>query len=513
MSKILGFLFNRITIIVLLMLVQAAALAVSIWGLSHYFVYIYIALFVLSALTVLWIINTWINPAYKLAWTILILSLPIFGGLFYLCFGANQINKSLAVRLKRQYDKIAPLLRPDEGTDRRNMSALQEQSVDAANQSRFIRQSSGYPLYQNTQTLFLSPGENKFEKLIKELQKAERFIFLEYFIIHKGLMWNTILEILKQKAAQGVDVRVMYDGCGSLMLLPADYPKKLESMGIKCQVFNPLRPMLSVTMNNRDHRKIFVIDGHTAFTGGINLSDEYINVVDKYGHWKDASIMIRGEAVWSFTLMFLGMWNYKERSDEDFEQFRPPHNIAFQTDGFVQPYGDSPLDYDDVGEMVYLNMINRAKKYVYISTPYLIVDNELVTALILAAESGVDVRIVTPHVWDKWYVHMVSSSYYRNLIERGVKIYEYTPGFIHSKTFVVDDEIATVGTINMDYRSLYLHFECGVWMYRSAAVGQVYRDYMEILKASQRVTLEECRKVRWYQRMFRGILRAFAPLM
>lgn len=396
--------------------------------------------------------------------------------------------------------------------------ALQLKQKDKAvyHQSNCIFRMSGYPIYQNTQTKYLSPGEEKFKQLLKELKKAKHYIFLEYFIIQEGQMWNPILEILKQKAAEGVDVRVMYDDCGSLVLLPHDYPRKLEKMGIKCQVFNPLRPLLLVTMNNRDHRKILVIDGHTAFTGGINLADEYINAIDKHGHWKDASIMVRGEAAWSMTLMFLQMWNHNlKHPEEDYEKYRPYLHLkeTIESDGYVQPYGDSPLDEEDVGETVYLNLIHKAQETVYISTPYLIADNEMVTALCIAAQSGIDVRIVTPHHWDKWYVHMVTQSYYEQLIQAGVKIYEYTPGFIHSKTFVVDRTVATVGSANLDYRSLYLHFECGVWMYQSSAVQEVYQDYQEILKVSRRITLEECKKVNGLVRILRAVIRAFAPLM
>lgn len=251
-------------------------------------------------------------------------------------------------------------------------------------------------------------------------------------------------------------VRLIYDDMGCFLTLPKDYPAQLKSFGIECTIFNPFRPLLTVKQNNRDHRKIAVIDGKVAFTGGINLADEYINAIEKHGHWKDASVMVKGKAAWSFTLIFLQMWETCTHIDEDYKKFYPwkDQECPITAHGFVQPYADSPMDTENVGEHVYLQILNNAKNYVYINTPYLIVDDSMVSALCLAAKSGVDVRIVTPHRWDKWLVHMTTRSYYRTLIEAGVKIYEYTNGFIHSKTFVSDDHIATVGTTNLDFRSL-----------------------------------------------------------
>ncbi|HWR61453.1 MAG TPA: phospholipase D-like domain-containing protein, partial [Clostridia bacterium] len=331
----------------------------------------------------------------------------------------------------------------------------------------------------------------------------------------KGVMWNSILEILKEKAAQGLDVRVIYDDVGCLMTLPYGYEKELGRMGIKCYVFNPFVPVLSIRLNNRDHRKIAIIDGHTAFTGGINLADEYINAYEKHGHWKDAAIVLHGEAVWSLTVMFLSMWSFLSKTNESYEEFKPPvaYCRSIEAEGYVQPYADSPLDDESVGESVYLNLIGEAQEYVYISTPYLILDNEMSAALCLAAKRGVDVRIVTPHIADKWYVHSVSRSNYQVLLDSGVKIYEYTPGFIHSKTFVVDDVFAVVGTINLDYRSLFLHFECGVWMYRTKSVLEVKSDYLQMLQICQSITPDYNRNLSWHKRLGRTILKLFAPLM
>ena len=338
---------------------------------------------------------------------------------------------------------------------------------------------------------------------------------MEYFIIDEGVMWNSILEILEEKAKEGVDVRVIYDDMGCIRTLPKKYYKILESKGIKAIAFNKFVPLLSVVMNNRDHRKITVIDGEVGFIGGINLADEYINEKVRFGHWKDASMVMEGQAVWNLTVMFLQLWNFNKEKAEDYEKFRAikSYETNIESDGYVQPYGDSPLDGETVGEYVYLNIINKARDYVYINTPYLIIDNELVTALTLAAKSGVDVRIVTPHIEDKWYVHMVTRAYYTQLIECGVKIYEYVPGFIHSKTFVCDDEIGVVGTINMDYRSLYLHFECGVWLYKTKSVFEIKEDFLKTLEVCENITLDQCKNIKWSNRVLRAILRVFAPLM
>ena len=334
---------------------------------------------------------------------------------------------------------------------------------------------------------------------------------MEYFIIREGIMWDRILDILKAKAEDGVKVRLIYDDLGCFSQIPRNFDAELREYGIECVPFNPFRPVLTSVHNNRDHRKIAVIDGKVAFTGGINLADEYINAYEKHGHWKDASVMLKGKAAWSFTLMFLEMWELCTGKREDWAQYFPGNKLYAQ-EGFVQPYGDSPMDNENVGEQVYLSIINGARNYLYINTPYLIVDDGMVSALCHAAKSGVDVRIVTPHKWDKWAVHMTTRSYYRELVRAGVRIYEYTKGFIHSKTFVSDDEIATVGTVNLDYRSLYLHFECGAVMYGGRAVGQIKEDFLKTLEICQHITEQDC-VYSLPMRMFQDMMRVFAPLM
>ena len=509
MKKILRFITQRVVITALLIVLQALLLFGFIWKLDNYFVYFYAGSVLLSLLITLGIINSKSNPAYKIAWLIPILLFPVFGGLVYLLFGSDRTGRYLRKKLQGIGTEMDNVI-----GEAHRRSGAEQLPPDAANQSRYISHCAYCPPYQNTTTEYLPLGEVKFERMVEELKKAKHYIFLEYFIIQEGKMWNTILDILRQKAAEGVDVRVIYDDMGCIMILPTGYDRTLERMGIKCRIFNPFVPILSSRFNTRDHRKICVIDGNVGFTGGINLADEYINAYEKHGHWKDTSILLKGEAVFNLTVMFLSMWDYLDGTTgkTDYSRYYPTvwdENAK----GYVQPFADNPLDDEAVGETVYLNLINKAKRYVYITTPYLILSSEMITALTSAAKCGVDVRIITPHIPDKWYVHAVSRSHYQTLIEAGVKIYEYTPGFIHAKTFVVDDDYAVVGTINLDYRSLYLHFECAVWMYQTPSVAQVRDDFFKTQQISQEITLEECRSLSFPRRLGRSVLRVFAPLM
>ena len=509
MKKILRFITQRVVITALLIVLQVLLLFGFIWKLDNYFVYFYAGSVLLSLLITLGIINSKSNPAYKIAWLIPILLFPVFGGLVYLLFGSDRTGRYLRKKLQGIGTEMDNVI-----GEAYRRSGAEQLPPDAANQSRYISHCAYCPPYQNTTTEYLPLGEVKFERMVEELKKAKHYIFLEYFIIQEGKMWNTILDILRQKAAEGVDVRVIYDDMGCIMILPTGYDKTLEQMGIKCRIFNPFVPILSSRFNTRDHRKICVIDGNVGFTGGINLADEYINAYEKHGHWKDTSILLKGEAVFNLTVMFLSMWDYLDGTTgkTDYSRYYPTvwdENAK----GYVQPFADNPLDDEAVGETVYLNLINKAKRYVYITTPYLILSSEMLTALTSAAKCGVDVRIITPHVPDKWYVHAVSRSHYQTLIEAGVKIYEYTPGFIHAKTFVADDDYAVVGTINLDYRSLYLHFECAVWMYQTPSVAQVRDDFFKTQQISQEITLEECRSLSFPRRLGRSVLRVFAPLM
>ena len=377
--------------------------------------------------------------------------------------------------------------------------------------SRYLNLSGCFPIYQNTQVTYFPLGEKKFEAVLEELKKAERFIFLEYFIIDEGLMWGSILKILADKAAQGVDVRVMYDGMCEISSLRPDYPKRMKTLGIRCKPFSKLHPFVSTHYNYRDHRKILVIDGKVAFNGGVNLADEYINHIDRFGHWKDTAVMLRGEAVESFTLMFLQMWNLSEtKADWDDYLHCSPKEPA---NGFVMPYADSPLDEYKAGENVYMDMLNRAKHYVHIMTPYLVLDNELESALKFAAQRGVDVRLILPGIPDKKMAYSLAKFYYQYLVKAGVKLYEYTPGFVHAKVFVSDDIKAVVGTINLDYRSLYHHFECATYLYHVDCIPEIEQDFQNTLAKCREVTPYTIKHEKVSYKIRGSIMKLFAPLM
>ena len=440
----------------------------------------------------------------------------IFGSLFalfYLFVETQPGTRAIDRRLKEIIKETEPMLRQRPEV----MERLYRESRGTARLAYYMNRYGGYPIWENTSAQYFPLGDDMYPVLLEELRKAERYIFMEYFIVEKGEMWDSILEILKEKAAAGVEVRFMYDGMCSLTLMPYGYPKQLEKYGIHCKMFSPVRPVLSSYQNNRDHRKICVIDGWTGFTGGINLADEYINQRKRFGHWKDTAVMLKGEGVWNMTAMFLYMWGIVTRTDTslDFGNYVPHrwHPNEFPGNGYVQPFCDSPLDDEIVGENVYLNIINRAKNYVYICTPYLIIDNEMMTALCLAAKSGVDVRIMTPGIPDKKMVFLLTQSYYKQLLEAGVKIYEYQPGFLHAKSFVCDDKVGVVGTINLDYRSLYLHFEDGVWMYKNDVILDIRDDFTETLEYCDPIDLAFCQKRNIVVRAIQNVLRVFAPLL
>lgn len=511
MKKIFRLISNRIVLVALVLFLQLFWFVGLGYFLNDRYIYFSMAIKVIAVLTVLWLVNQRINPSYKLTWTIVILIFPIIGIVLYFIMGKSRLAKRFCHEYERVLEEQGEILK-EKCEDRLELKARDKM---ASNQSIYLRDYADSPLYKNTITEYYPVGEDWFAKYIEELKKAEHYIFLEYFILAEGYMWDTVREILIEKAAKGVDVRLIYDDFGCITTLPPRFYKELQANGIKCAAFNPVRPFLNIILNNRDHRKITVIDGHTAFTGGINLADEYINQKERFGHWKDSGIYLYGEAVWNFTVMFLRMWSVITHMDCEFELFRPYqyHVDGFESDGFVQPYGDIPMDNETVGEHVYLNIISQSTDYLYIFTPYLILDNETMKALCLSAKRGVDVRIVTPGIPDKKIVFLLTQSYYEELLEAGVRIYQYSPGFLHSKSFVCDDEVAVVGTINLDYRSLYLHFECGVWLYQTKSVSQVKQDFLDTLEVSSEITLDFCKNRNIVVRAAQSILRLVAPLV
>lgn len=501
-------------IVVFGLLIQIAFIVSALLFFSDRFVYFSVASILLSVVVLIWIINDNTNPYYKLSWVVPVMLIPLFGTVTYIFAKLELGTHIMNSRLLKLIDETSPFIPQNEET----LDELEKISVQEKNLAVYMKTHAGYPVWKNTYAQYYPVGEDFFAAMIPELEAAKEFIFMEYFIVERGVMWDTILEILVRKAKEGVDVRFMYDGMCSLMLVPYSYPKKLEAMGIKCKMFSPIKPVLSTVQNNRDHRKILVVDGHTAFTGGVNLADEYINKVERFGHWKDTAVMLKGEAVAGFTIMFLQNWNITEANEDKYENyirtdFPQLREQDLPTEGFVLPYGDSPLDNENVGQNVYQDILNRAERYVHIMTPYLILDNEMTGALTYAAKRGVEVIIIMPHIPDKVYAYLLARSHYAELIRAGVKIYEYTPGFVHAKGFVSDDTRAVVGSINLDYRSLFLHFECASYFYKHPVVAQVEQDMQDTLKKCVQITLEDCKKFNIFKRMAGHILRLFAPLM
>jgi cardiolipin synthase len=505
--RLLKKLLKKQFITAVLILIQLAALIFLFYSISNYRFYLYVGLVFLSFMVVLYVINRSDNPSYKLSWSILILSIPFVGGVLYLILGGKRIPKEFRKEMVKSTNKNLPYLVQDYYLMDK-IAVIDEQLVK---QSHFLYKNAYFPVYENTDTHFLENGEAKFEAMKIELRKAKHYIFLEYFIIKEGVMWNSIYAILKEKAAEGVEVRLIFDDFGSIDL-PHDFAKENNKVGIKTIVFNPMRPRLAIFMNNRNHRKICVIDGNVGFVGGVNIGDEYINVITRFGHWKDSAVMIEGEAVWSLTVMFLTFYSTITKHEEDLLSYKPIY-IKRENDGYVQPYADSPTDDVMVGETAHLNLINYAKNYVYIQTPYLVIDYTMVTALVNAAKNGVDVRIMLPYIPDKWYVQSVSRSNYEVLAKAGVKIYEYKPGFIHSKTMVADDVAAIIGTINMDYRSYYMHFECGILFIKSKAVLQVRDDFLATQQECVEITLEQVQNTNVFVKMMRAVLNIFSSLL
>ena len=504
-------LFHRLGIVAVLIIAQIALYVTGLVVLrdSPYYKPMEWLFIVLSVLAAMWIVGNKSNPGYKIGWLIIVLGLMPFGSLAYLLLGGNHLSAFNQRRLRSMERKIRKNLGAECG---RSASLGELMGEDAACMAHYLERTTHCPVYGNTRTKYYPLGDDCYDDILSALRTAERYIFIEYFIIEEGKLWNSILDILKEKVKQGVEVRVIYDDIGSIATLPSDYPAKLEKLGVHCRVFNRVLPVVSLRQNNRDHRKYMIIDGRVAFTGGINMADEYINVKPRFGHWKDSAIRLEGDAVWSMTVSFLSMWDFTHSEGEHFTPFRPAPAHG-GTVGYVQPYHDCPWDNEPVGQSVYLNLIYRAKRYVYITTPYLVIDYSLTMALATAAKSGVDVRIITPHIPDKKTVFEMTRAYYEELLEAGVQIFEYTPGFIHSKNFIVDDRFATVGTVNLDYRSMFLHFENGVLLYETPSVEDIREDFLDTQTKSLMVTLEDCRSVSLPRKLFRDLLRLFAPLL
>ncbi len=501
---------NKFFALIILLMQIAVFIAMFIW-ISDYSKVLIGLTTILSAIMIIFEINRNDEPTFKMTWITLIAIVPIFGALFYLYTRASLVSKSISDDYIAAQEANKKYLAPDEETIKK-LSALSKRELTFA---KYLEKYSGPPVYANTAVQYYPIGEKMFEDMKRELLKAEKFIFMEFFIINTSdRMWNEILEILKQKARHGVEIRIMYDAMGCVTTMPHNYNYTLNRYGIKCHVFSPIVPLLSTHQNNRDHRKIVVIDGATAFSGGINLADEYINEKTRFGHWKDTGFMLRGEAVAGFTSMFLSMWNIYEEKTEDGGKYITASKEHFaNADGFVIPFGDTPLDDVYIGKRAYIHNLDNASEYVYIMTPYLVIDNELYESLKYAAQRGVDVKIIMPHIPDKAYAFYLARTYYRELIKAGIEIYEYTPGFVHAKVSVSDGCRAIVGTINHDYRSLYLHYECAAYMLNVPAILDIEADFKDTLSKSHKITIEDINHFNIFTKLIGHLTRLVAPLI
>lgn len=506
---LLRLVFSRTAFVSLLLLLNIALVLLVIFRFSSWWSGAYGLMAILSVAMVLYLFSSQLDPSAKLTWLVLISLLPVFGTLFYLFTLTDFGHRAMVKHWKASCIDTKSALLPSPALEQK----LRRDAPELAALSNYVNQTGCYPVFSDTAVRYFPIGEKKFEAMLEELEKARKFIFLEYFIVEEGLMWGRILDILARKAKEGVEVRLMYDGSCEFSTLPRSYPAMLKELGIACRVFAPVSPFVSTHYNYRDHRKILVIDGHTAFCGGVNLADEYINRVERFGHWKDTAIMLRGEAAKSFTLMFLQMWCMADRSIELADYLSAPACPQENARGFVMPYGDCPLDSERVGHQVYLDILNRAERYVHIMTPYLILDAEMENALKYAARRGVEVALILPGIPDKKIPYALAKSHYKALLAAGVKLYEYTPGFVHAKVFVSDDIKAVVGTINLDYRSLSHHFECAAYIHGCDCIEDIEDDFQRTLNACRRVSMETVKKEKLSIKLIGLVMKIVAPLL
>ncbi len=507
MHKILRILSSRLFLIVALVITQFVLFLM--YFLNFAFVNnLFQATQIIGILLAIYEMNQNTDPAFKIGWIFMMCSVPVIGVPTYLLFGNKKLPKKLNYGTLAASTKLEELLKQDQ--DEQVLEDLKQ--TDVYPLFNYGWHQNQYPVYENTKTTYFSSGEEWFPEYLSRLREAKHFIFIEMFIIDRGYVWDEIFSVLKEKVQEGVEVKIIYDDFGCVTM-PTHFYKRLKESGIEAYAFNKLRPTLIVQMNNRDHRKITVIDNCVGFTGGVNLADEYINRINRFGYWKDSAIMIEGPAVWSMTSQFLGMYHYLSRNSSDTD-YRKYHLGCeeFDVRGFVQPFADSPTDGEYVGMIEHLNLITHASKYIYINTPYLILNDVIASSLTTAAKKGIDVRILVPHHPDKFLVFQATKHNYSRLLHAGVKIYEFMPGFNHSKAIVVDDELGLVGSVNTDYRSYFLHFEDGVLMYDSDAVIKIREDFEESLKQSKEISAEEMDHTNIFVKIFRGLLQVLMTL-
>ena len=506
---LLRLLFSRFFVIAVLLAAQIVLMfVVYFWFTDKLPVLLHIQ-WVFAFVMTIYLFNCDMDSSAKLTWMLVISLVPPLGAALLLWTQANFGHRKTKKLAKEQTDKTKDMLEQSEDVLRQ----IEHDGSGTDDLSRYLSRSGCFPLYGGTKVTYFELGELKFKAMLEQLEKAEKFIFMEYFIIEEGYMWGRILDVLIRKAKAGVDVRVMYDGMCEMSTLPADYWKLLEAKGIHAKAFSPIVPLVSSHYNYRDHRKILVIDGKVAFNGGVNLADEYINAKERFGHWKDTAVMLEGDAVRSFTLMFLQMWNLGKHESDYETWLSAPCDRPEDASGYVMPYCDCPLDEYKAGESVYMDILYRATDYVHIMTPYLILDGELINALTFAAQRGVNVTLILPGIPDKKVAYALAKTHYKVLHEAGVKIYEYTPGFVHAKVFVSDDMRAIVGTINLDYRSLYHHFECATYMYKTSCIADIEKDFQSTLAACREVTAESIRNEKFSYKVIGRLAKMISPLM
>lgn len=498
--------FGRRMFISLMLLAQLALLfAFALRGRELH--WLGIALTAISIATALHLITRPDKYAFKILWTFLILLFPLFGGVMYWTFHFQTASTG--------FRKILQKIEDAQHAEYRTLCVSEEPTTTNGQDARllsYLRNTAAFPAYEHTESRYFGDGKEMLSSMLADMRRAEKFIFLEYFIVEEGLMWDSILKVLRERVADGVDVRVIYDDLGCLLTLPVGYQKTLRSYGIQCEIFNRFHPLLTTLQNNRDHRKIAVIDGKIAYTGGINLADEYINEKLRFGHWRDCAVRLQGAAAESFTAMFLQTWHLLSKTREPLRDLIADRDTSTPSDGWVQPYADSPMDKIHTGERIYMHAISRSQKSLYITTPYMTVGEEMIAALKWCAQSGVDVRIFTPGIPDKKVVFFTTRSYYRELLSAGVKIYEYTPGFIHSKMVVSDDDFCMIGSTNMDFRSLYLNYECGACFYGSKMIADVKNDILNLQNDCREITEADC-KSNLFIKFLQDVCRMFAPIM
>lgn len=500
---------GRLAFAAISVLLQIVWFLILAFRLNTYSARISIVVSIVAVVVVILMYRRDTNSSFKISWTIGILAFPVLGLAIYFLLGRPDTTKGMRKRFQAIDSIVYEKLKQSEQV----FSELEKVDYSVANQSRYIKDYAGCPVYNNTKIEYHSEADIGFEEMKKAISNAKEFVFMEYHAIEDDIAFGSLHDILVQKAKEGVEIRILYDDMGSIFFINKDFIARMEADGIHCMSFNPVVPALRIFMNNRDHRKITVIDGRVAFTGGYNLANEYFNIVRPYGYWKDTGIRIEGDAVRSMTVMFLSMWNSTKRYDADFDKYFKESSFSGEAVGYVQPYADSPLDFERIGENVYLNFIKNAKHYLYIMTPYLIITDEMAREISLAAKRGVDVRIITPGIPDKKLVYRITRSYYTGLVRNGVRIYEFTPGFSHGKMCIADDEIATVGTINFDYRSLYHHFENGCLLYKCHAIQDIKADFLATFDKCKEVTADYNISSRKALRVGQCILRLFAPLL